>query len=192
MNKDEAWQAPTNRWLVPCGYVINRFISTRRLPMHYNPTLAFALLTTVVGAAVICHAEEPLRLMPMIVEWQYPDSKINGASMSDAATVNRSGKRTVPSILCKTVLTTKDPMAKVIEYYETKLKQRGDSETAKQERKSESDSGRSVMFHDDSQGRPLRIHIIIVNTGKSSTTLVISRAETESETHIAWTHYIRF
>ena len=160
--------------------------------MRCRLTRAFAALITVLAAAALCHAEEPLRLMPMIAEWQYPDSSINGASMEDAATVNRSGERTVPSILCKTVLTTKDPMAKVIEYYETKLKQGADSETAKPEGKSGTESGRSVMFHDDSQGRPLGIHIIIVNTEKSSTTLVISRAETESETHIAWTHYLRF
>ncbi len=160
--------------------------------MQCSSTLAFTSLITVAAAAALCHAEEPLRLMPMIAEWQYPDSKINGASMSDAATVNRSGERTVPSILCKTVLTTKDPMAKVTEYYKAKLKQGADSETAKPEGKSGTESGRSVMFHDDSQGRPLGIHIIIVNTNKSSTTLVISRGETESETHIAWTHYVRF
>jgi hypothetical protein len=128
----------------------------------------------------------------MVAEWRYPDSKVNGASMEDAATVNRSGERTVPSVLCKTVLTTKDPIAKVIEYYETKLKPGADSKTAKPERKSGTEPGQSVMFHDDSQGRPLGIHIIVVNTEKSSTTLVISRAKTESETHIAWTHYLRF
>jgi hypothetical protein len=160
--------------------------------MRRSSTLAFASLITVFATAAFCHAAEPLRLMPMIAEWQYPDSRINGASMSDAATVNRSGERTVPSILCKTVLTTKDPMAKVIEYYKTKLKQGTDSETAKPDDKSGIESGRSVMFHDDSEDRPLGIHIIIVNTDKSSTTVVISRAETESETHIAWTHYLRF
>jgi hypothetical protein len=160
--------------------------------MQCSSTLAFVWLTTVVGAAALCHAEEPLRLMPMIAEWQYPDSKINGASMGDAATVNRSGRRTVPSVLCKTVLTTKDPMAKVIEYYKTKLNQGADSKTTKSDDKSGTESGRSVMFHDDSHDRPLGIQIIIVNTDKSSTTLVVSRAETESETHIAWTHYLRF
>ena len=111
--------------------------------------------------------------------------------MEDAATVNPSGERTVPSVLCKTVLTTKDPIAKVLEYYETKLKQAAAPKTAKPEMKSGKEPGRSVMFHDDSQGRPLEIHIIVVNTEKSSTTLVISRAKTESETHIAWTHYLR-
>ena len=160
--------------------------------MRCSFTLAFALLITVFATAGLCDAEAPQSLITMIAEWQYPNSRINGASMSDAATVNRSGKRTVPSILCKTVLTTKDPMDKVIEYYKTKLKQGVDSETAKPDDKVAPDSGRSVMFHDDSQGRPLGLHIIIVNSDKSSTTLVISRAKTESETHIAWTHYLRF
>ena len=160
--------------------------------MQYRSTLAFASLISVLATATLCDAEEPLSLMTLIAEWQYPDSKINGASMGDAATVNRSGKRTVPSILCKTVLTTKDPVAKVMEYYETKLKQRAKLEAAEREGKSGTQSGRSVMFHDDSQGRPLDVRIIIVNTPKSSTTLVISRGDTESETHIAWTHYMRF
>jgi hypothetical protein len=160
--------------------------------MHYSPSLAFAWLTTVIGATVFCHAQEPVRLMPLIVKWQYPGSKINAASMEDAATVNRSGARTVPSILCKTVLTTQDPVAKVMEYYQTKLKHPGELETAETEGKAESQAGRSVMFHDDSQGRPLDVRIIIVNTPNSSTTLVISRGDTESETHIAWTHYMRF
>jgi hypothetical protein len=130
--------------------------------------------------------------MSTVAEWQYPGSKINGASMRDAATVNQSGARTVGSVFCKTVLTTNDPIAKVIEYYETKLKPGADPKTAKAEGKPGTDPGRSIMSHDDSQGRPLRIHIILVNTEKSSTTLVISRAETESQTHIAWTHYVRF
>lgn len=160
--------------------------------MRTISTLACALLITVLANAAFCDAAEPIRLMPTIAGWQYPGSEINGASMSDAATVNGSGERTVPSVLCKTVLTTKDPIAKVVEYYKTNLKQGTDSKTTKSDDKFGTESGLSVMFHDDSQGRPLEVHIIIVNTDKSSTTLVISRAETESETHIAWTHYLRF
>jgi hypothetical protein len=164
--------------------------------MRFRPTLASAVLTAVLTTVTICHAGESLSLLATIGQWQYPGSKINGATMRDAATVNRNGERTVPSVLCKTVLTTKDPMAKVIEYYEAKLKKAADPKTAKPEGKSGTDAvtdpGRSVMIHDDSQGRPLGVHIILVNMEKSSTTLVISRAETESETHIAWTHYVRY
>jgi hypothetical protein len=159
--------------------------------MRYHIAPVFAVLTAFF-AATPCSAGEPASLMSMIAEWRYPDAKINGASMQDAATVNRSGDRTVPSVLCKTVLITKDPIANVIEYYETKLKGEANSKAAKPVRKSGAEAGRSVMSHDDSEGRPLRMHIIIVNAEKSSTTLVISRATTESETHIAWTHYLRF
>ena len=169
--------------------------------MRFHLTLASAVLTAVLTTATLCHARERLMLLGTIAQWQYPGSKINGATMQDAATVNRSGERTVVSVFCKTVLTTKDPIAKVIEYYETKLKAVADPKTAKPgtdpksakgEGVSGTDAGRSVMSHDDSLGRPLRIHIILVNTEKTSTTLVISRAETESETHIAWTHYVRY
>jgi hypothetical protein len=159
--------------------------------MRFRLRLASAVLIALLTTATPCHAGE-LHLLATVAEWQYPGSKINGATMQDAATVNQSGARTVVSVLCKTVLTTKDPMDKVIKYYETKLKPGADPKTANPEGKSGTGPGRSVMSHDDSQGRPLRIHIIIVNTEKSSTTLVISRGETESETHIAWTHYVRY
>jgi hypothetical protein len=129
--------------------------------------------------------------MTMIAQWQYPGSKINGAAMSDGATMNDAGERTVQSIQYKTVLTTKDPMAKVIEYYKSKLMAAADSKRSKPVEKPSPDSGRSVTYLDDSDGRPLGIHVILVNTDKASTTLVISRAATESETHIAWTHYLK-
>lgn len=160
--------------------------------MRSHLTLASAVLIALLTTATPCHAGEPLRLLTTVAEWQYPGSTINGAMMEGTGTVGRSGERTLPSVLCKTVLTTKDPMNKVIAYYENKLKPGADPKTAKPEGKPGAAPGQSVMSHDDSQGRPLGIHIIVVNTEKSSTTLVISRAKTESETHIAWTHYVRF
>ena len=154
--------------------------------------LAFTGLIAIVTAESWCHGEEPPSLMTAIAEWQYPGSKINGASLSDAATMNASGERTVPSVQYKTVLTTKDPVEKVIQYYDAKLKPISDAKPANRNDKPATVSGRSVTFHNDSENRPLAIHIILVNTDNSSTTLVISRAEKESETHIAWTRYVRF
>ena len=127
----------------------------------------------------------------MIAQWKYPDSKMHGGTLGDAATMNGAGERTVPSILYKTVLTTPDPMTKVIEYYKNKLTPPAGSKTGSADEKAVPASGRSVMFQDDSTGRPIAIHVILVNTEKASTTLVISRGETEAETHIAWTHYQR-
>ena len=153
--------------------------------------LTLALLLAIVATKPFCHAEEPTRLLALIAQWQYPHSRINGATMSDGATMNGRGERTLESIQCKTVLTTPDPMDKVIEYYETKLRAGADSSSAEPNGKAAIDSGRSVTFHEDSENRPVAIRIILVNTDKSSTTLVISRAKTESQTHIAWTRYSR-
>ena len=59
--------------------------------MRFCLTLASTVLNAVLTTATLCHAGEPVRLLLTVAEWQYPGSKINGASMEDAATVNRSG-----------------------------------------------------------------------------------------------------
>lgn len=155
-------------------------------------TLAFAALAAIHLNTTFCHSGETRSLMTMIADWQYPGSEIHGASMSDGATLNASGERTVPSVQCKTVLTTSDPIEKVVQYYDSKFKPVADSKAAKPDDKTTADFGRSVTTHNDSEKRPVAIHIVIVNTDKSSTTLVISRADKELETHIAWTHCLRF
>jgi hypothetical protein len=42
-----------------------------------------------------------------------------------------------------------------------------------------------------SKDRPVTVRVIVMNRAGSSTTLVISRATGETETHIAWLHYFR-
>jgi len=102
---------------------------------------------------------------------------------------NTAGDITVTAVQVQAVWTTKDPIEKVIAYYETKLKPAADARDAKPDERAAADSGQAIVSHDDSIGRPLAIHVILVNTKKTSTTLVISRAATESETHVAWVHY---
>ena len=130
-------------------------------------------------------AQKPQSLMSVIAKWHYPESALSGSTLNDAATVDRAGERTIQSLQYRTVMTTKDSLAEVIEYYKTKLvnsKTLGTVENAE---------GRSVTFLEDSVGRPLAIHLILVNDLESSTTLVISRAGSENETHIAWSRYLR-
>ena len=153
--------------------------------------LGLAILLIGLANAPLSHANEGRSLMGMIAEWQYPGSTMSGATMSDGETVNAAGARTRPSIKCKTVLSTEDPMSKVIEYYETKLTPIAASESDSPKPKTVVESGRSVSSHDDSENRPLAIHIIVVNTDTESTTLVISRGQAELVTHIAWMHYVR-
>ena len=155
------------------------------------PTLTLISFLALLASPPLGHTQEPPSLLTMIAQWKYPDSKMNGATLGDAATLNGAGERTVQSILYKTVLTTKDPLPKVVEYYKNKLMPPAGSKAASAEEKTAPASGRSVMFQDDSEGRPVAIHVILVNTEKASTTLVISRGATESETHIAWTHYLK-
>ena len=88
-------------------------------------------------------------------------------------------------------MTTTDPIAKVVDYYKSKLEPAAATDNRKADDKLPIDSARSVTFHGDSKDRPVAIHIVLVNTDKSSTTLVISRAEGESETHIAWSQYAK-
>ncbi|MCA9007533.1 MAG: hypothetical protein KDA70_19835 [Planctomycetaceae bacterium] len=96
----------------------------------------------------------------------------------------------MPSSYSKTVLTTTDPIDKVFKYYKSKLAQ---NEMPMPGNEQSQDlvgiSGRSVMFHSDSEDRPVKIHIISINTAHTSTTLVISRAEDAPKTHIAWSQY---
>jgi hypothetical protein len=165
------------------------FKKEQRMRFVILSSLALVALFAVTAAN---QAKEPKTLLTQVGEWQYPGSKIQGgATAADAATVNRRGERTVPSSFSTTVLVTKDPMAKVVEYYKAKLKQPEDAAQEEEDDESPEKSGRSVMFHEDSEGRPVGIQIIVVNTSKTSTTLVISRGDQEAETHIAWSHYER-
>ena len=159
--------------------------SHRQLAMHAPSTSWFAILFSIVllVATGLGNGQEAPSLMTMIGRWQYPGSKISGATLTDAATMNAAGERTRPSVQYRAVLTTKDSIPKVTAYYENSLKPSAASKTAQSEQ--------SVTSQDDSRGRPVAIHMIFVNTETSSTTLVITRAESESETHIAWARYER-
>ena len=135
--------------------------------------------------------DQPKTLPARIAEWRYPDSTLNNSTMGDGATVDENGNRTVPSVHCKAVLATDDPIDKVLDYYKTKLTKRHGSHSATKKNRAEITTGRSVAFHSDVVDRLVAIHIISINHGNVSTTLVISRAKSESKTHIAWSQYER-
>jgi hypothetical protein len=135
-------------------------------------------------------ADEPRSLLQMIAEWQYPGSALTATQASDGATIDAKGDRTAPSTVCKTVMTTDAPVEKVLEYYRAKLSPATKAVGGKPE--SSDIAGRSVVFSDDSDGRPFALHTVIINTKDTSTTLVISRGKDETRTHIAWNQYRRF
>jgi hypothetical protein len=124
--------------------------------------------------------------MEMLSEWKYP-----GSNMPGGAEASDGGNPLVQSIKCRAILTTPDPMEKVIAFYSAKLGTPQVPEGQTASTKSGRTPGRSVSIQDDSEGRPVKLRAIVVNRAESTTTIVISRAGGEKETHIAWLHYLR-
>jgi hypothetical protein len=125
-------------------------------------------------------------LLETLSEWKYPGSNmLGGASMSDG------GNPLVQSVKCRAILTTPDPIEKVIAFYSDRV---GTPPAAgRQDARAEvkDADAKAVSTQDDSQGRPVTLRVIVVNKPDTSTTLVISRADGEKETHITWMHYLR-
>ncbi|MEM8668125.1 MAG: hypothetical protein AAGG48_11455 [Planctomycetota bacterium] len=155
--------------------------------MH-RPTTLLLLTVFVCSFSHRCVADEPVTLMGKLSPWMYPKASMGGAQMSDAATIDGSGNRTVPSIACKTTMKTNDSVEKVIAFYKEKL---GPAKDADSKEQAERKEGRSVLISDESDGRPFALHTILVNTASTSTTLIISRGASEKQTHIIWKHYAR-
>lgn len=133
--------------------------------------------------------EKPVTLIGTIVKWRYPDAEIGKSQMADAATIGADGNRTVPSSILKMTMTTDDSVDKVVAFYKDLL-----TRNPKNDRQLgvPAELGRSVVFRDESEGRPFAFHIILVNSAKSSTTLIITRSENEEKTYITWTQYLEF
>lgn len=149
---------------------------------------------SIVGLATIWADSPPaatpapgrVTLLGNLAEWKYPGSKMpQGASMSDG------GNPLLQSVNCQAVLTTADAVEKVVEFYSKKLGISPTTGLKNDEAEVKPTDAKSVSVQEDSQGRPVVLRIISVNKGETSTTLVISRAQGEKETHIAWSQYLR-
>ena len=148
----------------------------------------FTVLFCLGASSFAVDDKEPVTLLGTIVKWKYPGSKIHGAAMTDAATMDASKKRTVPSTMLKTTMTTADSVEDVLKFYKTLLK-RDASIVDKLGDKAA--TGRSAIFSDESEGRPFVFHTISVNTSNASTILIVTRGAEETETRITWKRYLR-
>lgn len=150
----------------------------------------------VMWLSVICvmvmssatSADEPVTLIGTIVKWRYPEAEIGNAEMSDAATAAADGKRTVPSTLLKTTMVTGDSVDKVVAFYRDLLTRNAAND---EKLGIESQVGRSVVFSDESEGRPFAFHTIVINSANSSTTIIITRGKEEEKTRITWKQYLK-
>jgi len=124
-------------------------------------------------------------LLGSLEEFMYP-----GAKMPDGATMSGNGPYpAMQFVICRTVLTTPDPLEKVADFYSKKFEIADKADKA--EGRSKAGDAQAVTMLDDSKGRPVGLRVFTVNRPKMTTTLVVSRAEGEKETHIAWSHFVR-
>lgn len=154
---------------------------------RFNLLLVSFVVMAAIPWAEKAWAEEPVRLIGTIVKWRYPDAEIGKSEMADAATVDSSGKRTVPSSVLKTTMTTPDPVDKVLTFYRKLLNR---DPAADDKLGLASGTGRSVVFSDESENRPFAFHTILVNSKNSSTTIVNTRGPNEDKTVITWKQYL--
>jgi len=157
---------------------------------HFRSILSLSALATAVAYPGVGRTParaappEGISLMQTLSGWRYP-----GASMPVGARMGDGGNPLMPSVVCQAVLTTPDSIDKVIGFYENKTGV--DRPTGGARGESKAPEAVVVSSQDDSRGRPVAIRILVVNGPGTSTTLVISRADGEKETHIAWSHHIR-
>jgi hypothetical protein len=150
------------------------------------PAVGAVSMAAVHLNAVHAAAQPRVSLLQTLSEWKYPGSNmLGGASMSDG------GNPQVQSVKCQAILTTPDPIEKVIEFYSEKTGTVPATGRQHARTKVKDADARSVSTQDDSQGRPVTLRVIVVNKADTATTLVISRANSENETHIAWLHFLR-
>jgi hypothetical protein len=127
-----------------------------------------------------------MTLLGTLSEWKYPGSKmLGGATMSDG------GNPSLPDVRCQAVLTTPDPIEKVVRFYSEKVGSPPANGGPNAGAEVKEADARAVSIQDDSEGRSVALRVIVVNQADRTTTLVISRANGEKETHIAWSHYRR-
>jgi hypothetical protein len=149
------------------------------------PATAAVLVAALILNAAQAAPPERVSLMQTLSEWKYPGSTMPaGASMSDG------GNPLAQSIKCQAILTTPDPIEKVIEFYSEKVGTPPAHVRQDAKVRVKADDAKAVSTQDDSQGRPVTLRLIVVHKADTTTTLVISRANSEKETHIAWLHYL--
>ncbi|MBD3674462.1 MAG: hypothetical protein HUJ26_13150 [Planctomycetaceae bacterium] len=156
---------------------------------HTYPLLMLSVIFSCMTVSpTSASADEPVTLIGTIVKWRYPDAKIGKSQMSDGATIDAAGNRTVVSSILKTTMTTEDSVEKVVAFYRELLTRNPEHD---RQLGIAAETGRSVVFNDESEGRPFAFHTILVNSAQRSTTLIITRGENEETTRISWTQYLR-
>ncbi len=155
--------------------------------VHFNVLFALTVFCAT-AMSVSAPADEPVTLIGTIVKWRYPGAEIGKSKMSDAATIDAKGNRTVPSTVLTTSMVTADSVDKVLAFYRDLLTRNTTNDGTLG---IEPNVGRSVVFSDESEGRPFAFHTVVVNSANHSTSLIITRGKDEERTHITWKQYLK-
>lgn len=146
--------------------------------------IAFAFITTLSQSH--CAAEEsqePITLLGMLSEWQYPDSNFHGATSGDGAVTG------IGSIKSRAILSTEDSVEDVVSFYRDQLNVKKDGAPVGDGGDERITAERAVVIQDNSREGILQLVIITIREEKRSTTLAISRGKGESQTNIAWSQF---
>lgn len=95
----------------------------------------------------------------------------------------------ISAIKSKAILTTPDSVEKVMAFYCKKLNVDEEGKNLDEKEGERITTARSVLIQNVSGDPVSNLYVIAVNSPKSSTTLVISRAEDSGVTRIAWSNY---
>ena len=155
--------------------------------VHFNVLFALTVFCAT-AMSVSAPADEPVTLIGTIVKWRYPGAEIGKSKMSDAATIDAKGNRTVPSTVLTTSMVTADSVDKVLAFYRDLLTRNTTNDGTLG---IEPNVGRSVVFSDESEGRPFAFHTVVVISANHSTSLIITRGKDEERTHITWKQYLK-
>lgn len=152
---------------------------------HSKRLIAFLAVAWFVQNSCTAAAppQKPISLMGMLSGWRYPECKFSGAEMSDAAVTG------VQAIKSKAILTTKDPVDTVLNFYLKKLNVDRAGTNLDQNENERLATGRSVLVQEVTVNDYSALFVVAVNESQSSTTLVISRVKDEALTRIAWSNY---
>jgi hypothetical protein len=145
-------------------------------------TLVFVSLACGLRAAEEAAPKEQVTLLGMLLPWRYPDSKFNGAQVSDA------GVKDISASKSKAILTTPDSVEKVMDFYQKKLNVNAEGKNLGEKQGERITTDQSVLIQDAS-GDHSKLYVIAINETKQSTTIVVSRADGDDVTRIAWSNY---
>jgi len=158
--------------------------------------IPLALLAMLMTSLVFGQGQDGQRsrhadLREAVSDWRYPDAAMPSSGGGSGGNTTGWGEHYTAIML------TPDPIETVVKFYDAKIlevapfRERLAKSLAGGPNHSfgggDADSG--VLIQADSQGRPLTLRVIQLHWPNTTTTLVISRAEGEKQTHIAWSHF---